>query len=37
MGMKLDDKKKGSKSLAPAPGQYNPKYSFKYDGHTKFG
>ena len=34
LGSVLVDKNAGK---SPGPGGYNPKHSFKYDGHTKFG
>jgi len=36
MGVKTDITRK-SASVLPAPGHYNPKSSFKYDGHAVFG
>lgn len=39
MGLKLDHGSALQKPIgqSPGPGGYEPKYNFKYDGHTKFG
>ena len=37
MGAKVGLQTNKSTANLPAPNAYQPKYHFKYDGHTKFG